>query len=79
MKKGGYYSGVSKCASLPLEIKLQISNGNVTGKIINNSNDMGLVLCKSYHNGSILGKVQSDGLVKLTVKQSNACCINLIQ
>ena len=70
MKKGGYYSGVSKCASLPLEIKLQISNGNVTGKIINNLMH-GTGLCKSYHNGSILWKVQSDGLVKLTVKQSN--------
>ena len=63
----------SVCPStLPISIDIEVSNGNVTGVILNNGGGNSHQFCKLYHNGTISGAVNSDGSVKLKVQQKDS-------
>ncbi len=63
----------SVCPSnLPINVDIEVSNGSVTGVILNNGGGNSHQFCKLYHNGTISGAVNSDGSVKLKVQQNDA-------
>lgn len=57
---------------LPINIDIEVSNGSVTGIILNNGGGNSNRFCKLYHNGTISGAVNSDGSVKLKVQQKDS-------
>lgn len=57
---------------LPIEIEIEINEGIVSGFIFNNGGGNGHSFCKLYHNGSISGKVKSNGDLDLKVKQKDS-------
>jgi peptidoglycan hydrolase-like protein with peptidoglycan-binding domain len=58
--------------SLPINIDIEVSNGSVTGVILNNGGGNNHRFCKLYHNGTISGSVDSDGSVRLQVQQKDS-------
>jgi peptidoglycan hydrolase-like protein with peptidoglycan-binding domain len=58
-------------SSLPINVDIEVSNGSVTGVILNNGGGNSHQFCKLYHNGTISGAVNSDGSVKLKVQQKD--------
>ena len=59
-------------SNLPINVDIEVSNGSVTGVILNNGGGNSHQFCKLYHNGTISGAVNSDGSVKLKVQQNDA-------
>lgn len=62
----------SVCPSvLPIEIVIEIKDGNAEGYIFNNGGSNSHSFCKLYHNGPITGTVGDDGEVKFKIKQND--------
>ena len=62
----------SVCPSiLPIEIVIEIKDGNAEGYIFNNGGSNSHSFCKLYHNGPITGIVGDDGKVKFKIKQND--------
>ena len=58
--------------TLPIEIELQIKNGNIVGTMFNNGGGNAHQFCKLYHNGSLKGSIDNDGkIISLSVKQND--------
>ena len=62
----------SVCPSvLPIEIVIEIKDGNAEGYIFNNGGSNSHGFCKLYHNGPITGTIGDDGKVKFKIKQND--------
>lgn len=58
--------------NLPINIEIKVTNGDVTGAIMNNGGGNTHEFCKLYHNGTISGTVQPDGTASLNIRQSDS-------
>ena len=59
--------------TLPIEIEIQIENGNLIGSISNNGGDNRDRYCKNYHNGNISGFIDDEGnFLDVKIKQSDS-------
>lgn len=56
---------------LPINIEINVTEGNVSGVILNNGGGNTHEFCKLYHNGKINGNVKADGSVNINIQQTD--------